>query len=257
MRKLSNEEIKKIELDILLSIDAFCKKYDIKYSLAYGTLLGAIRHKGFIPWDDDIDILMVRREYDRFINLFKNQSEFENLDIIGIEVNNGDKPFIKVIDKRTIAKRGETAIWVDVFPIDYIDDSKNYAKASFYKKIIVAKTTPFLKKKNIKYVLKRLIKLILSPFKISYFSKKILKIKNEVSKDKTYKMANIVWNRNITREIIDREIYNEYTLVEFEGYQFSAIKNWDEYLKASYGEYLVLPPENQRRTHMIDAWIEE
>ena len=78
-RKLTLNDIKKVSLDILISIHEYCKANGIKYSLGYGTMLGAVRHKGFIPWDDDIDILMMREDYDRFLSGYKD-SKFEVID---------------------------------------------------------------------------------------------------------------------------------------------------------------------------------
>ena len=100
MRKLSIEEAKQSELDILAFIDSFCKKNNIDYFINYGTLIGAIRHKGFIPWDDDIDISMTRENYERFIQLFKReQSKYKILTLETDEryYNN----FIKVVDSTT------------------------------------------------------------------------------------------------------------------------------------------------------------
>ena len=73
MKRIYTEELKKIQLDILCAIQKFCANNDIKYSLAYGTLLGAVRHKGYIPWDDDIDIIMTRDNYDRFMRTFVHE----------------------------------------------------------------------------------------------------------------------------------------------------------------------------------------
>ena len=76
MRILNNKEIKKIELNILLHFDSFCKEHNLRYYLSGGTLLGAVRHKGFIPWDDDIDVCMPRPDYEKMINIYQNKGNF-------------------------------------------------------------------------------------------------------------------------------------------------------------------------------------
>ena len=87
-RKLTLNDIKKVSLDILISIHEYCKANGIKYSLGYGTMLGAVRHKGFIPWDDDIDLAMMRPEYNKFISYLKrhNNRISKNLIVEGYEL---------------------------------------------------------------------------------------------------------------------------------------------------------------------------
>ena len=115
-------EMRKIQMDILLFIHQFCIDNGIQYSLAWGTMLGAIRHKGYIPWDDDIDIMMTRPEYDRFCKLFHDERSIYKL----YDVHTDKKwiyPFAKISDERTIRVEknalDEIGINIDVFPIDF------------------------------------------------------------------------------------------------------------------------------------------
>ena len=130
MQKLSLDEIKNSELLILDDIDRVCRKNNIKYSLAFGTLIGAVRHKGFIPWDDDIDIVMTRDNYDKFIHTYINEKN-ENYSILNHEFDkNYYHQFTKVVDNRTTINNDNLreiknmGVWVDVFPVDKIS-SKN------------------------------------------------------------------------------------------------------------------------------------
>ena len=126
MKRLTHKELQDFSLEILTDIADFCEKEGLKYSLAYGTLLGAIRHKGFIPWDDDIDIIMPREDYNRFRETYKNRK------FIFVDSNNTPDCFIafgRVCDtERTITrsyipwhgKSIKTGVWIDVFPVDHV-----------------------------------------------------------------------------------------------------------------------------------------
>lgn len=139
LRELTVEEHKKIALDILIEIAKFCDENKISYYLAYGTLVGAVRHKGFIPWDDDIDIQMPRNDYEKFVRRFN--AGHKHLQVVSPTDNAAKHTFAKVIDTRTVKvenginyKDNEyLGIDVDVFPLDgQPDDEKEYKK--YYKK---------------------------------------------------------------------------------------------------------------------------
>src|SRR5690625_114441 len=121
MKALDLEEIKQIQLSILRRVAFFCKQHDIAYFLCGGTLLGAVRHKGFIPWDDDIDIMMPRPSYEKFLKEFK----YEHLSLYHYKkTKNYGYPFIKIGEDRTvlretfIKKNIDMGVFIDVFPID-------------------------------------------------------------------------------------------------------------------------------------------
>ena len=150
--RLTVDELKKYELDILKFIDYVCKKYNIKYFVSYGTLLGAVRHKGFIPWDDDIDVAMYREDYERFQ---KAVIEENNDRYTILSKDNSDwyfQNFLVVIDKHTLLEdsvkrnRKDSNVFVDVFPVDRFNDLNFVKKAHL---MVTLKHICFIKKKYI------------------------------------------------------------------------------------------------------------
>ena len=126
MRELTHREMQLAELSILLDFREICEKNGLDMHLMSGTLLGAIRHKGFIPWDDDIDVCLSRPEYDKLIEIFKNGVDKDYLELLSFETGNFNRTFIKIIDKRTYVDNSDSflndgnaeSLWIDVFPID-------------------------------------------------------------------------------------------------------------------------------------------
>jgi lipopolysaccharide cholinephosphotransferase len=137
MQELSIERLKETELDIFIEIDRFCRKNEIQYSLAGGTLLGAVRHKGFIPWDD-IDLMMTRENYDRFISLFSKEAG--RYRVITYQNNPQYKYlFAKVVDSQTKVVEehyfpvDDLGVFVDIFPIDALGNTIGEAKQKLKK----------------------------------------------------------------------------------------------------------------------------
>ena len=129
MVELTLDELKATQLKIMDYVDAFCRENGIKYSLDGGTLLGAIRHKGFIPWDDDIDILMTRDEYNRFTEKWNSTSEHPYVLSNEETGNSYGYPFGKVHDPKTVTFVGpieRTGVFIDVFPIDKVIDDNDF-----------------------------------------------------------------------------------------------------------------------------------
>ena len=127
MGSLSLEEIKKVELDALCELDRVCKAHGLSYFLAYGTLLGALRHQGFIPWDDDVDVHMTREDYERFYGLCRDGALRDPYRITSYRDGSSIYGFLKLVDTRTVAKetfideKNAQGLWVDVFPLERVD----------------------------------------------------------------------------------------------------------------------------------------
>ena len=128
--RIGVQELKQLQIEILKAIHSFCEEYHIKYSLACGTMLGAVRHKGYIPWDDDIDIYLLRDDYNKLVKLFPNVYH-EHYELISIERNKiWSRPYAKAFDNRTllfenINDSSSIGINIDIYPIDDVPDVKS------------------------------------------------------------------------------------------------------------------------------------
>ena len=164
MKELNLQELKEIEFDILKVFDAFCKEHNIRYYFAYGTLLGAIRYKKFIPWDDDVDVLVPREDYERLIAIYNDSEKYR---LFSSERDaNFLFPFAKLCDMTTRKIEGnqfngvELGVDIDIFPLDYWDNNLEKAKkeAKRINKYMFMLTMSKLAKPDSKNVGKRFVK---------------------------------------------------------------------------------------------------
>ena len=263
-KSLTAEEVKAIELDLLLKFHDLCKKQGFRYSLGGGTLLGAIRHKGFIPWDDDIDVMMPRPDYEAFLEYCKN-NEVD----FGIQTYDNDKQFVdmssKLFDKTTRLEfdsmsqtEVQVGVHMDVFVTDglgntYEEAVKNFRKSSFLRELLVAaQWDKFFRSKtrSIIYEPIRFAFYVMSRFvnKQKLFEKIQNKYKHNDYDNLKYVAA--VGGAYREKEILPKEgIFDEYVEVDFENHKVMAIKGYDKYLTSLYGDYMTPPPADKQKSH--------
>lgn len=259
MKELSLQELKKIEFDILQMFDDFCKKNNIRYFLAYGTLLGAIRYKKFIPWDDDVDLLIPREDYDRLITLFKDSDRYR---LFAFEKDqNYFFPFAKLCDMTTkkdefgYKNNVELGVDIDLFPLDAWDDDFEKAKkeAKHISKLMFCLNMVKLRKADSVNPLKRVAKSILMIYcKLlggKHFIRKIQKETCKTGQQGNSYLGAKSWCVYGAKGIIPAEAFSESIDIEFEGKMFPAPVGYDKYLTCLYGDYLPEPPKEKQKTH--------
>lgn len=264
MHKLTLSEIKKYEFKILLEFSTFCQKNKLIYYLAGGTLLGAIRHKGFIPWDDDIDVCMPRADYMRFMQMFPKEGRYQARSNV---LNNMDRPFGKVVDTFTTVQGIFTEsdafdhLWIDVFPVDGLPDDmdkvkKIYKQCSFYRRILRLSDCKLGKGKS---GFKKYSKYILKPLMNLYGKKRCINHIEKIAQQNSFescKYVGIVTNGLYGMgERMRKDEFEIAITVQFENHRFPAFSCWDSYLKGIYGDYMKIPSKDNRKNHDMDVYF--
>lgn len=272
MVKLTTTEIKKYAFEVLCDLDKICRENNISYSLTGGTLIGAVRHEGFIPWDDDIDIMLVRSEYNRLIDILrKNENDKLCFTLLSKESSGSEYiyPFAKACHKKTeLIEDGmensiKLGVYVDIFPIDGAGKSEKSAKlhASLFQIVhgmmLMSGWKEFKKSKlrKLYYEPLRYICYIMSRlFGKRNIEKMLSLFINRYSYDEAVYAGRLVGDYG-RKEVMTRKVFDEYTEVIFEEKPFMAIKAYDAFLTKLYGDYMSLPPvEKQVSHHQFSAY---
>lgn len=259
--KMSTADIQSVSLEIMKDIHSFCVKNGIKYTLYGGSLLGAIRHKGFIPWDDDIDVAMPRPEFERFIHTYYSEKGYR---LFSRGIGGGNEVYIayaRVCDLRkthvkqkTIWTDSQTGVWVDVFPLDSLEDDIELCRQRLVRIKKVANKgilyrlsfSPLNRCSTIKGMVKTLIAKIHAVFINECPYDRLTRIATELEWGSTNHFGNIVFTAYGIKERHRAQVIDSFLLIPFEDTSFFVMCGYDEALKDKYGDYMILPPIKQQ-----------
>lgn len=248
-------QLQNTQIEILKVIDKFCVENDIKYSLYAGTLLGAVRHKGFIPWDDDLDICMSRENYNKFIELWtinapdgyilQNKENYPNFTQSFTKIRKDHTTFLQ--DESEIGAY-HTGIFVDVFPVDRLPNGKikqllfywNGMKYQLFTREFVPPKANFIVKLVSKIILKTT-----SKTKRYEQRKKLLKKLTAYDNDSSL-IAVTTETLGAMKQHHKSDMLEHYIRLPFDGEEFMCFAGWNDHLKTKYGDYMQLPPESER-----------
>ncbi len=259
-------ELQKKQLEILKQFIRVCDKHHLRYSLEGGTAIGAIRHKGFIPWDDDVDIMMPRKDYDEYIKL---QYEYEGTPYF-IQTWQSDPHycynFAKLRDSSTtyienffVNHRINHGVWIDIFPIDGISKKDKPVKkatrrpkrvwACFFMSFFPALLRKVHKRTFFKDIALNIVGALFYVFNIAHYQNRHA---DKIMRKLTIDNAALSGNMSafpLANQIMPSHIFNEYIKVPFEDIEVSIIKEYDLYLTRCYGDYMNPPEVKQRVGH--------
>lgn len=264
-QSLTIKETQDVSLEILKQVADVCEQNSFRYWLTYGTLIGVVRHKDYIPWDDDVDIMMPRPDYDKFLAyMSEHKEEFPYLEVFNPDTCS-EYPYMitRVSDNRyeidvNNEKSYGMGVFIDVYPMDGLGESLKAAKRNggrgdrlsslcyqATREHYAVSTTKSL----IKKVLKALAFIIAKIIGKQYWQRKLQGLAAQMDYDKSKYVGCVVWLSGGMKDIFKREWFDELILLPFGKYEFYCPAEYDKVLRHAYGDYMQLPPEEERIGH--------
>lgn len=242
-------------LKLMKSFHDVCISNNLTYYLVGGSQLGAVRHQGFIPWDDDMDVAMPRFDYDKLLSLSKNAWPENLLLNTPYKTEYWIAPFSKLVDKNTtlieegVAGFNKGGVSIDIFPLDGAGYNKFSARLKFLNFQIKRRLVLYKVKANKpKSLVEKILQKYLKSRPAIYFFEKM----DKSMKKTKYSQSNIIGNYAGAwgfKEFMSKDIIGRPTLYTFEDYQFYGVENYDAYLSSLYGDYMVLPTKDKQVSH--------
>lgn len=256
MKEVNSEELKRLQMDVLDAIHNFCIDNNLRYSLACGTLLGAARHKGYIPWDDDIDIYMYRDDYNRLVKsfpgLYKNRYKIASLERNKDWDRTSAKAYDVLTDLQEPGSDYPLGVNIDIFPIDDVpdDDAKWQSFDRLRRKM--CNLLSFRRYTNVsshrafyKNLVIRALKCITTCRQLSQIIDRYIQSNN----GKGYKRCFESCTALIIRNPFPKVLFNDIVLLPFEDREYYAFADYDTYLTSAYGNWRQLPPKEKQVSH--------
>ncbi len=270
MKYLTIDEIHGALLGMLTEFDRVCRAHGLRYSLAYGTLLGAARHKGFIPWDDDVDVMMPRPDYEKLYALMKSgEAGLSPHFWISDDREKGALyPFMKLVDDRFTVKSSSHIeiknLYLDIFPADGVPDVSPKERKKMFRKELFCN---FVISMNLWYVFAdKWWGYVIRPFFFWFYliwmcygkKRAIRRIRGLLLKfpfEECEMCDNRAWGQ--TMDDIPKSYYDDLIEMEFEGHKFFGFAEYDKFLTIRYGDYMTPPPPKKRQTHHLKVYRNE
>lgn len=262
MGVLSHDEINKCFLELLKEFDDFCNSNDLKYYLLWGTLLGAVRHKGFIPWDDDVDVCMPREDYEQLINTYNLKNRYPYLLIHFSQQKEVNRRLAFLTDTRIgLRKHGVSSkskfdcLGIDIFPIDGVCDcsiKQNFheTEISIFQILYAVKTIDLEAPRSFaRNIIIKIARAILKPISL----KKIVTVCDSLAKKQSYCKTSRVGVYAIKTYgrymIFNKTDFDRVIQIDFESLKLNIPIGYNNILTIIYGDYMTPPPVEKRKPH--------
>lgn len=261
MKKIELDELKNLQCKVLQVAHNYCNENGLKYSLACGTLLGAIRHNGYIPWDDDIDIYMPREDYDRLILDFPKVYQ-NHYKLVSFERDKQwCRPYANLYDDRTLYEEHKSSIEkqigvnIDIFPVDHVpDDDQEWMTFNRKRRALIllhsAKYVALRAENRSlwKNMFLAMLKVVLFPIPNNVLVKFVDRYIRQYNGLSTHRLFESCCGL-LQKHPFSEEDFSELIPHVFENYEFNIMQGYDDYLTNGFGDYMTLPPVEKRVSH--------